>query len=709
MEKRLPLPTGTVLQNRYRILRQLGHGGFGAVYEAVDDELNKSFALKETFYAANEQLTQAFKREARMLASLEHEAFPDVSHYFTEGEGCFLVMELIRGDDLDKLLSQRSAPFDQQQVFAWSDQILDALQDLHSRGIVHRDIKPSNLKLTPKGKIKLLDFGIAKGALEGESTVMTTVGSLAAATIQYAPLEQVLKASWQYQQMLTVVSAENVAEVLKQGTTAASDIYAFGATLYQLLTKQLPADSATRALAIWSGQQDRLVPAHQLNPFISQEVSDVLLKAMHLDRSERFQSADEMQRQLAAAVVPVATPTQVAPTVPMQTAGQLTGPSTHPPPDQSTNDAKSTGPPLLETPTQPIRPSTQGDTKPANFKWVYVGAGLGLLIMFSVLLYDWARIKPQTDAATASNQTSSILSTAKYELAQTLNSNEHVIYSLAFSPDGKSIATTGRYNNLNVWDTTNGTLKHSYLGHTETAYEVVFSPDGGTLISAGEDSTIRLWDVVTGDLKQTLRGHADAVIALAISPDGKTIASGSRDRTVRLWDVATGYLKQTLTGHTHHVTSVAFSPDSKTIVSGAQESKPIIRLWDAMNGTPLQTLTGHADSVYSVAFSPDGKTIASGSNDKTIKLWEANTGALKITITAQSPVESVAFSRDSKTIVSGSDDNSVGLWDATSGTLKQRLTGHKNSVHSVVVSPDGKTIASGGFDSMIKLWRLKDE
>src|SRR6185295_3959800 len=131
MEKRLPLPAGTLLQQRYRIMRQLGHGGFGAVYEAVDDEIGKSFALKETFYAANEELRQAFKREARMLASLEHDAFPNVSHYFTEGDGCFLVMELVRGDDLDKLLSQRDAPFEQQKVLAWAEQILDALQDLH--------------------------------------------------------------------------------------------------------------------------------------------------------------------------------------------------------------------------------------------------------------------------------------------------------------------------------------------------------------------------------------------------------------------------------------------------------------------------------------------------------------------------------------------------------------------------------------------------
>ncbi|MBS1793755.1 MAG: serine/threonine protein kinase [Acidobacteria bacterium] len=301
MEKRLPLPAGTVLQGRYRILRSLGHGGFGAVYEAVDDELGLSFALKETFYAFDDDLRQAFRREARMLASLTHEAFPRVTHYFTEGDGCFLVMENIPGDDLDKLLTRRGAPFDTEEVLDWADQLLDALEDLHQGGIVHRDIKPSNLKLTPKGKIKLLDFGIAKGALEGDTTILTTVGSLAAATLQYAPLEQVLKASPQYQMMLSVINSDLVARIVDQGTNPASDLFALGATLYQLLTKQLPTDAPTRALAIWSGQSDRLPAPNLVNPRLPAAVSDALLIAMRLDRDTRFQSAAAMRRALRSA------------------------------------------------------------------------------------------------------------------------------------------------------------------------------------------------------------------------------------------------------------------------------------------------------------------------------------------------------------------------------------------------------------------------
>lgn len=298
MQKRLPLPTGTVLQNRYRIMRQLGAGGFGAVYEAVDDELGLAFALKETFYADEEAMRSAFKREARMLASLSHDAFPRVTHYFTEGDGCFLVMELVRGDDFDKLLAKRETPFSQSDVLAWADQMLDALEDLHASGIVHRDIKPSNLKLTDKGKIKLLDFGIAKAKPDGDDVSMATMGSMAAATLQYAPLEQILRAAPHYKTMLEINFADKVQDILVQRTDASSDLYALAATLYQLLTKQLPPDSPTRAMSVWSGQTDRLVPAHVVNPLVTSHVSEVLQAAMNLSHSERLSSAKEMREML---------------------------------------------------------------------------------------------------------------------------------------------------------------------------------------------------------------------------------------------------------------------------------------------------------------------------------------------------------------------------------------------------------------------------
>lgn len=298
MKKRLPLSKGTILQSRYRILRQLGHGGMGAVYEAADGRFkNRSVALKET-YADSDETYRAFQREAQLLANTEHEAFPRVIDYFTEEEGYFLVMELIRGRDLTDLLHEQVEPFEQAKVLDWADQLLDALDDLHSNRIIHRDIKPSNLKLTPKGRLKLLDFGIAKGACGGDTSKYSTLGSLAAATFEYAPLEQVVKANIDWFSALSVNYPEQTAAVLQKSTDAPSDLYALSATLYQLLTKQLPVNSPTRAMAIWGGQKDKMRPAHELNPRISPLVSEFLQKGLELDRKDRFHSAREMREAL---------------------------------------------------------------------------------------------------------------------------------------------------------------------------------------------------------------------------------------------------------------------------------------------------------------------------------------------------------------------------------------------------------------------------
>lgn len=693
MEKRLPLPVGTVLQGRYRIVRQLGHGGFGAVYEAVDDEIGKSFALKETFYAYDEDLRQAFKREARLLAGLEHDAFPGVSHYFTEADGCFLVMELVRGEDLDKLLAGRPMPFDEAQVLAWADQLLDALEDLHAGGIVHRDIKPSNLRLTPKGKLKLLDFGIAKGALEGETTVLTTVGSLAAATVQYAPLEQVLRASQSHQMMLSVVSSDKVTEIMRHGTDATSDLYALAATLYHLLTKSLPADAATRALALWSGQHDRLIPAHQVNSQISLGLSSVLQKAMHTDRSKRYQSASEMRKWLKESIDSVTLPPPATVTIPPPMANEYTEQVTQPSPRISKQVSMSRNElykisPAVDTQKfisdQNIVSTRSKKSFLTRRKLFTLVAIFPLLVMIGIGLYLFTLDRP---------------------VFKTLSGHNSKVNSVAFTPDGKTLASVSFDKTIKLWDPETGTLKRTLSDVTDVV-SIAFSPDGKILAGGSWDTTVRLWDSTSGTLRQTFFGHQNYVSSIAFSPDGKTIASGSYDKTIKLWDIASGTVKQTFTGHTEFVRSVAFSPDGKTIASGGEDKT--IKLWDVASGTLKQTLTGHDSYVFSLDFSPDGRTLASSSQLDSIKLWDVAGGTLQQTLPGNwGTAISVAFSPDGKMIASGGSDKIIRLWDVSNGTRKRMLTGHTDTVISVAFSADGRMLASGSNDNTVKLWYLK--
>ena len=246
----------------------------GAVYEAVDQRLEATVALKETL-STDDRLRRQFEQEARLLAQLHHPCLPRVSDYFTESGRAFLVMQFISGPDLAQILAQQPAAFPRNEVIAWADQLLDALVYLHERDrqIIHRDIKPHNLKLMPNGRVALLDFGLAK-THSSDQSMTNSSNSIFGYTRRYSPPEQ----------------------IRDLGTTPQSDIYALGATLYHLLTGVKPPDSLERAAAVANGEKDPL--ALMTSQGVDLELSAVLDKAMALHARDRFKSANEFREAL---------------------------------------------------------------------------------------------------------------------------------------------------------------------------------------------------------------------------------------------------------------------------------------------------------------------------------------------------------------------------------------------------------------------------